>query len=78
MGGIVMKLDTLVLREELSTGEMLLVYRVGARYTCVIVSGVIGDDPFYVLSDVRKADALEAAAAELRNDVLEGGESCLN
>ena len=67
-----MKLDTLVLREELSTGEVLLVYRVGTRYNCVIVSGVIGDDPFYVRSDVSKKEALEAATIAIMQDVLEG------
>lgn len=67
-----MKLDTLVMREELSTGEILLVYRVGTRYNCVIASGVIGDDPFYVRSEVSKKEALEAATIELMNDILEG------
>lgn len=66
-----MRLDRIVLREELSTGEVLLVYRVGCRYNCVIVSGVVGDAPFYVRSDVSKKEALEAATIEIMNDILD-------
>lgn len=66
-----MRLDRIVLREELSTGEVLLVYRVGCRYNCVIVSGIVGDSPFYVRSEVSKKEALEAATIEIMNDILD-------
>ena len=72
MGILIMRLDKIVLREELSTGEVLLVYRVGCRYNCVIVSGVVGDSPYYIRSDVSKKEALEAATIEIMNDVLDG------